>query len=99
MIAAGVKTCEGRLWKGDFRAMGAGDVLEFHHGNRSCRVLIVGMSMYDTFEAYLIGEGLDRCLPGIGSVEDGVAVYHQYYSEKEEHLYGVVGIRMELLSI
>ena len=96
LIAAGRKTCEGRLWKGECRTMGVGDVLVFYHGDQECRARIVGISVYDSFETYLVGEGLERCLPGVGTVEEGVAVYHQYYSEKEEFLYGVVGIRIEV---
>jgi len=95
LIASGVKTCEGRLWKGAFRIMEVGDVLEFYHGERVCRAVITEMARYDTFGTYLLGEGLERCLPGVESLEEGVAVYRQYYSEEEEKMYGVVGIRLK----
>ena len=78
--------------------MGNGDVLELYCGDRVCRARIVGVSVYDCFEAYLVGEGLERCLPGVQTVEEGVDVYHQYYTEKEEFLYGVVGIQMEVVA-
>jgi ASC-1-like (ASCH) protein len=99
LIASGAKTCEGRLWKGDFRTMGVGDVLEFYCEDRVCRARIVGISVYDSFGGYLLGEGLDRCLPGIGSLKEGVAVYRQYYSERDESASGVVGIRLERLAV
>ena len=95
-IAAGVKTCEGRLWKGEFRVLEVGDTLEFYCGESSCRARVVGVARYPTFESYLLGEGLDACLPGVRTMEEGVAVYRAYYSEEEEAMYGVVGIRLEL---
>ena len=96
LIASGAKTCEGRLWKGEFRILEVGDILEFYCGESSCRVRVVGIARYNTFESYLLEEGLEACLPGSRSVEEGVAVYRQYYSLEEESAYGVVGIRLEL---
>lgn len=99
LIASGVKTCEGRLCKDDFRAIQVGDILVFHHANATCRTRVVCLTTYDTFEEYLQEEGLDACLPGVASIEEGVAVYHQYYSWEEECLYGVRGIQIERLDI
>ena len=98
LIAMGTKTCEGRLWKGEFRTLALGDVLEFYCGERFCRVRVVGLTVYETFELYLMGEGLANCLPGVGTVEEGVAVYRSFYSERDEWAFGVVGVRLERCS-
>jgi serine/threonine protein kinase len=48
---------------------------------------------YPSFEA-MIGEGLNNVLPGIDSVEQGRAIYYQFYSPEEESKLGVIALRL-----
>ena len=48
---------------------------------------------YKTFEEYLETEGLDKCLPGITKMEDGLSVYFTKEDEKE---FGVIGLEIIL---
>ncbi|KAG2429443.1 hypothetical protein HYH02_014025 [Chlamydomonas schloesseri] len=55
---------------------------------------------YDTFEGMLRGEGLAACLPGVGSLEAGVALYRAIpgYAAQEAAGLGVVGVGVELVA-
>lgn len=97
-IEQGNKTCEGRLRKGDFLRIQVGDYIRFQHNKRSFSVRVTSLTHYSNFNDYLITETLADCLPGIGTIQEGLDVYHQFFSEKEEYLYGVVAIRFVLSS-
>ncbi|PNH08524.1 hypothetical protein TSOC_004927 [Tetrabaena socialis] len=48
---------------------------------------------YDSFRAMLEGEGLGACLPGVGSLDEGVEVYRSIPGYREaEGVQGVVGV-------
>jgi ASC-1-like (ASCH) protein len=49
---------------------------------------------YSTFAEMLRSEGLEKCLPGIFSIEDGVAIYRQFYSKEEEAQFGVLAFKV-----
>lgn len=76
--------------------MQVGDVIQFSHAKESFQVRITSLHHYGNFQEYLEAEGLKDCLPGISTIEDGVDIYHQYYTEKEEYLYGILAIRFQL---
>ena len=100
LIKCGLKTTEGRLNKGDFAEMKRGDTITFTNdemkslGTRSFQVRITSKRHYSTFEEYLKGETLKRALPPVDTIEQGVAVYHQYYMPEDEAKFGIVAIRM-----
>lgn len=98
LIKVGMKTCEGRLNKGEFSKMKKDDIIMFINGDlpdpRSFCVRISAIHYYDTFGDYLINEGLYKCLPGIDSIAEGINVYHKYYSESDESQYGIVAIQI-----
>jgi ASC-1-like (ASCH) protein len=100
-IEEGKKTIEGRLSKGDFAEMKVGDHITFTNeekgDKRSYTIMITEIKPYPTFETYLKESGLENCLPGVNSIEEGVAIYHQYYSVEEELQYGVRAIHMKKL--
>ena len=43
-------------------------------------------------------EGLKKTLPNINSLEEGINIYHEYYSEEDEYKYGVIAIEFCLLN-
>lgn len=100
LIKLGIKTCEGRLKKGDFSNMNKGDVIYFNNDdfgfNRVICCRITSIHYYDTFEAYLRGESLHNCLPGVDTLEEGVNTYYKYYSPKQEETYKIVAIRLKI---
>jgi ASC-1-like (ASCH) protein len=100
LISLGLKTCEGRLNKGDFYKMQVGDTITFTNddfNHREVSVRITKLTKYKTFESYLKKEKLKYCLPGIKTMKDGLSVYFKYFTKEKEAQYGIVAIHMELI--
>lgn len=100
LISLGLKTVEGRKNKGKFKEMQIGDVIEWKNSDfkeRKILTRLVGKGEYSTFEEYLQTEGLDKCLPGMPTLEHGLSVYFKYFTKEEEKEFGVVAIRLELI--
>ncbi|ARF12536.1 ASCH domain protein [Klosneuvirus KNV1] len=100
LITLGLKTVEGRKNKGVFKEMQVGDIVEWQNKDfkmRSVKTRITDKAIYKTFEEYLIKEGLQKCLPGIPSIDHGLSVYFKYFTKEEETEFGVVAIRLEVL--
>lgn len=95
LISTGLKTVEGRKNKGKFKDMKVGDVIIWTNddfGKRYCKTKVVRKTEYKTFHDYLQTEGLDKCLPSIPTIEQGLSVYFKYYTKDDEARYGVVAI-------
>jgi ASC-1-like (ASCH) protein len=101
LILLGLKTVEGRKNRGLFQQMQDGDIVEWTNDSiipRSVKTRITGKAVYPTFREYLETEGLDKCLPGITNMDDGLSIYYKYFTQQEEKEFGVVAIRLELIS-
>lgn len=65
--------------KGDFSQMKIGDSIFFTNNDlgfeRSFLVKIKKISNYETFEEYLKNEGLEKTLPIVENIEDGLKVH------------------------
>lgn len=98
LLKTGQKVCEGRLLKGDFTKMKVLDKIEFDNGigtdKFTCK--IVSINRYDTFREYLLSETLERCLPGVTDIEEGILIYYKFFTVEDEKKYGVVGISVEI---
>ena len=100
LISLGNKTVEGRLNKGEFAKMKVGDVIEWHNDDflpRSVLTEITEIVKYPSFESYLETEGLDKCLPGMPSLEHGLSVYYKYFSKDDESTYGINAIKLKVV--
>ena len=42
-------------------------------------------------------EGLKRTLPDIKTIEDGIAIYHKYYTKEDETKYGILAIYIKII--
>ena len=94
-IKSGEKTIEGRKNKGDFKKMQPGDIVKWICSDDSVLTEITGKRSYKTFKEYLETEGLNKCLPGIETIEAGVAIYHKYYTLEDEAKYGALAIEIK----
>jgi ASC-1-like (ASCH) protein len=100
LILFGLKTVEGRKNRGLFQQMKDGDIVEWTNDSiipRSVKTRITGKAVYPTFIEYLETEGLDKCLPGISEMNDGLSIYYKYFTKEEEKEFGVVAIHLELV--
>ncbi len=100
LISLGLKTVEGRKNKGRFKDMNVNDVIEWTNNDfkpRSVLTKITKKKEYNTFKEYLETEGLNKCLPGIPTIEHGLSVYFKYFTKEDEEQFGVVAIGLKLL--
>ena len=100
LISLGLKVVEGRKNKGRFKDMKVGDVIEWTNNDffpRKVLTRIIGKATYKTFHEYLKTEGLDKCLPGVHTIQEGENIYYKYYTKEDEREFGVVAIRLERL--
>ena len=100
-IRAGDKTVEGRLHKGKFAGLAPGQVLAISKsGSTRTRKLVAVVTRvvrYTSFHQYLCQEGLARTLPGVHTIEAGIAVYRRFYPVEQEREHGVAAIHITLL--
>ena len=97
-LVSKAKVIEGRLYDEKRRRISRGDYILFKCRDDEtiyCRVLNV--RVYDSFKDMLTSEGLDKVLPGVSNVEEGVKVYRRYYSEIDERTYGVIALELEAI--
>lgn len=97
LMKEGKKTIEGRLYRGKFALIKAGDQIEVFtpEEDESFLVKVLDSRKYETVRNMLEAEGLEKVLPNINNIEEGVAVYRNFYSEEEEKETGVVAIEVE----
>lgn len=98
LIREGRKPVEGRKCSPSWSGVSVGDVLVFQNGDESFRARVVKVNHYDAPDAlqkYLQGEGLDRALPGVTSIEEGERIYLQWSTREEIDQYGMMGIQVQ----
>lgn len=102
LMAVGCKTVEGRLNSGDWSSMEDGSLIDWYNDDfgikREFRTVIISKQVYKSFTSYLIAEGLNKTLPTIENLEDGLKIYYSYYKSKDEEKYGVVAFELEVIS-
>ena len=90
-ILNGRKTIEGRLNKNKFRFIRIGDMITF---NEIIKKEVISVKYYDSFEKYLINEGIDKCLPDVVDINDGINIYREFYSIEDEIKFGIIAIEL-----
>jgi ASC-1-like (ASCH) protein len=103
LIKLGIKKVEGTLNKGDFANMNVNDIFLFTNNElgfeRSIMIEIKDITYYDNFQTYLETETLERCLPGIHNIEDGLKVYYKYYTKNDELKYKIKAFTFQFVQI
>ncbi|KAL5712474.1 hypothetical protein ACHQM5_014644 [Ranunculus cassubicifolius] len=85
----GMKTTEGRCAVGEYNRIQPGALLLFN----GCLLLEVqNVECYASFADMLEAKSLERVLPGVRTIEEGVQIYRKFYTEEKEKLNGVVAI-------
>lgn len=94
-IKSGRKRWEGRLNVGAAAGVSIGCKATFSSGSDTLEMTVRSVRYYKTFEAMLCDLGVDTCLPGIGSLSQGIAIYHSFpgYAQKERQ-FGVVAMEL-----
>lgn len=102
LMAVGCKTVEGRLNSGDWSSMEDGTLIDWFNDDfglqREFRTVILSKSIYKCFTSYLYTEGLNKTLPTIENLEDGLKIYYSFYKQKEEEKHGIVALELKVVS-
>jgi len=101
-IKNGIKTYEGRPNKPKYSGLKVGQKLIIKNSDNLSEyveLVITSLDVYNTFQGMLEDKGLDRVLPGEETIESGVNVYRQWYSEAVEEEFGALCIGVSTLKI
>lgn len=101
LIKSGKKPVEGRKNSPTWSKIKPGDLIEIEcSGKESFTVLVTGITKYiseDPLHDYLVGETLDRCLPGIKTIDEGKKIYLQWSTKEEIIKCGMMGIQVKVI--
>jgi ASC-1-like (ASCH) protein len=97
----GTKTKEGRLNNDEVNGIEVGHILHMYtesleNGNESltCTLLVMERHEYRSIHEMLLNS-LQQYLPNIDTIDSGVAIYRQFYTEQQEKQYGMVGFTVK----
>lgn len=101
LIKLGHKKCEGRLHKGDFAIIKKGDKIQFENSDfnfkRAFTCKITSTRKYESFREYLESETLEKCLPTVDNLDDGVNIYYKYYKKEDEITHKIIALRLKVI--
>lgn len=97
-VRRGEKTVEGRKGTTRWDKIKEGDIVIFDdEKGHTFRTKAIKINRYPDIRSYLESETLERALPGVKTIEEGIAVYLQWSTEDEVFLHGFLGITIEVL--
>lgn len=72
------KTVEGRVYDAKRRLLKVGDTIVFTvtGTGEKIRRSVTGLAFYESLGTYLLGEGVQNCLPDVGSFEEALDLYN-----------------------
>ncbi|WCJ41289.1 RNA-binding ASCH domain protein [Euphorbia peplus] len=95
LLKDGLKTVEGRCAGGKHSRIELGALVLLN----KCVVLEVkDVHRYPSFMEMLEAESLLKVLPGVKTIEEGVKIYRQFYTEEQEMSNGVIAICVSTVS-
>ena len=97
-IESGLKTVEGRKGSPTWSNVKVGDISNFVAPyNRPYSTMIYDIVHYPSVEDYLIHEGLNRTLPGVNSLQEGIDIYLKptgFWSKADVEKYGILAFHL-----
>ena len=94
LIRQGKKPVEGRKATEQYSRIKAGDTIQFFCGSESFECKVTGINKYLSLEEYLRNETLERALPGVSSMEEGIRIYLQWSTSEQINRHGFLGIQV-----
>ncbi|KAJ7947475.1 RNA-binding ASCH domain protein [Quillaja saponaria] len=92
----GLKTVEGRCAVGNYNRIESGNLIFF---NKCVLFEVQGIRHYTSFSDMLEAESLQKVLPGVETVEEGVKIYRRFYTEEQEQSNGVLAIGVSKVAL
>jgi ASC-1-like (ASCH) protein len=95
-VKNGQKTIEGRIKKGWYRFVKAGDHIIIYNEEEtdSVEVLVKDVRTYPSVAEMLSHESLEKLLPDAKSIKEGIQIYKKFYTKEQEDEFGVVAIEV-----
>ena len=78
-IRSGRKTVEGRVMRGATLEISVGDAIVFG----TATTTVTKITHHNSFRELLLHHGLERVLPGVATIDRGVAVYHGFHGYRD----------------
>lgn len=97
LIESGKKCVEGRKNLPKFCNWKPGDIVIFYLGTKDFKTRIRAIRQYYSLEDYLTTETLERVLPGVKTLEEGIQIYLQWSTLEEIGRFGFLAIEVERL--
>lgn len=95
LIRKGVKPVEGRTGTHGYKKIKLGDKINFSNGQENFYANVTEIRSYDSLEKYFEDVTLEKALPGITTIEEGLKIYYQWTTEEKIKQYGFLGIFVE----
>lgn len=95
LIRQGKKPVEGRKASSNYRKIKAGDIIEFFCEQERFSCFVESINHYDSLEQYLENETLQRALPGVKTLAEGISIYLQWSTPEEITRHGFLGIQVK----
>jgi ASC-1-like (ASCH) protein len=89
---SGEKSVEGRLNKGKFKEIQAGDFLLM---NNEHKFKVIKKNIYKSFKEMIVAEGMDNVVPDKDNIYEASNVYYKFYTKEQESEFGVVAIKIK----
>jgi ASC-1-like (ASCH) protein len=96
-LRSGDKTVEGKRDSKTWSGMKVDDLINFRCEGQYLLLRIVDLRRYKTLKRYLTIEGLGRTLPGVLTLEEGIALYHEFWTEEEIKRDGILAIEVDFI--
>jgi ASC-1-like (ASCH) protein len=95
------KPIEGRKMSPRWNKILVGDKILMKNNDKFFMVTVINIVKYgsefsDPLRSYLHCETLEKCLPGINSIDDGIEIYHQWSTNEEIKEYGMMAIHVSV---
>lgn len=88
------KPVEGRKRSPKFRDIVPGDIIVFRstQNQEEFSATVTRIDEFNTLEEYLTTVTLEKALPGVATIEEGMNIYHQWSTEEEINKFGFLAI-------
>jgi ASC-1-like (ASCH) protein len=95
----GQKTIEGRVRKGKYSQIKAGDYINVYNNKETdhVHVRVKRVTAYPSILEMLEEEEIKKLLPDIDTIHQGVKLYSKFYSAQQELEFGMVAIEVEII--
>lgn len=102
LIASGQKTIEGRINNNKYNKLKNGDIIKLTKCDNIDNYIMLSIDSvqkYNSFKEMIESETLEKLLPGVSDIEEGIKIYRKFYNPEIELEKGVIAIRIKLVNI